>query len=420
VPLTDTQCRAAQPRGKAYKLSDSRGLYLFVTPAGFKSWRWKYRVAGREKTLTLGSYPELKLTAARDARDDARRAHRQGLDPSQARQQEKEARAREAAATFETVARRWHKWRAPTWTPEHAANVLTFLQQALFPKLGSKPIAQITAPTVLEVLRSIEARSIDRANRLRGHISAIFVFAISEGLAETDPAASLNKALKPVRRRHYPALRTIEEARELLTAAEAAPGHPLTKLASRLLALTAVRSGPLRHAEWPEFQRLDSSEPIWRIPAGKMKLDLSQKEQEAFEFIVPLAPAAVEIVQLARRFSGNAPFLFPNGRDSRRPMSENALSIAYRRLPAFASRHVPHGWRSTFATIMNERAERQGRPGDRAVIDLMLAHKPSGVEAIYNRAAFMPRRRELAQEWAELLLEGLPPSSSLLDGTPRH
>jgi integrase len=185
------------------------------------------------------------------------------------------------------------------------------------------------------------------------------------------------------------------------------------------MALTAVRSGPLRHAEPAEFHGLATSSPTWRIPAAKMKLDVMQKRQEAFDFIVPLAPAAVEIVQLAMRLTTGGPYLFPNGRSPLRPMSENALSIAYRRLPAFASRHVPHGWRSTFSTVMNERAEEAGRAGDRAIIDLMLAHKPSGVEATYNRAAFMPRRRELAQAWAELLLEGLPPSSSLL-GAPRN
>jgi integrase len=234
-------------------------------------------------------------------------------------------------------------------------------------------------------------------------------------LAETDPAASLRKALQPIRRKHYPALRSLEEARALILATEAAPHHPLTKIASRLIALTAVRFGPLRHAEPGEFEGLSGSSPIWRIPAAKMKLDKEQKEQEAFDFIVPLAPAAVELVQLARRFSGNSPYLFPNGRNPLKPMSDAVLSVAYRRLPAFASRHVPHGWRSTFSTIMNERAIELERH-DRAVIDLMLAHKPSGVEGIYNRAAYMARRREIAVEWAELLLQGLPPSSSLLEG----
>jgi len=416
--LTDAQCKAAKPAAKPYKLADSRGLYLFVTPTGFRSWRWKYRVAGREKTLTLGSYPELKLTAARDARDEARKAHKAGLDPSQTRQKEREARARDEATTFESIATQWHTRNLPRWTKDHGDFVLRFLKAAAFPKLGAKPLKTITSPMVLEVLTPIEQRSIERGHRLRGYISDIFVFAIASGLAETDPAASLRKALQPVRRKHYPALRSIEEARALLLAAEAAPGHPLTKIASRLIALTAVRFGPLRHAEPAEFEGLTSSSPIWRIPARKMKLDIQQKEQEAFDFIVPLAPAAVELVQLARRLSGSSPYLFPNGRNPLKPMSDAALSVAYRRLPAFASRHVPHGWRSTFSTIMNERAIELERH-DRAVIDLMLAHKPSGVEGIYNRAAYMTRRREIALEWAELLLEGLPPSSSLLEGK-RH
>ena len=417
--LTDTKCREAKAAAKPYKLSDSGGLYLFVTPAGFKSWRWKYRVAKREKTLVLGSYPELKLPAARDARDEARRAHRRGLDPSQARHEVKEARSRAAAATFESIARDWHKWREQALTAGHAANVLTFMQEALFPKLGSKPITQISAPMVLEALRPIEVRSPERAHRLRGYVEHVFAYAMGAGLTDSNPAASLTKLLQPIRRKHYPALRTIEDARELLKAAEAAPGHPLTKLASRFLALTAVRSGSLRHAEWPEFEDLETASPIWRIPPTKMKLDLVQKQQEAYEFIVPLAPAAVEIVKLARQFSSNSAYLFPNLRNPRKPMSENTLSIAYRRLPAFSSRHVPHGWRSTFSTIMNEEAERLRRPGDRAVIDLMLAHKPSGVEAIYSRASFMPRRREIAEAWAVLLLEGLAPSSSLIVGR-RH
>jgi integrase len=394
-------------------------LYLHVLRTGSKVWRWKYRIHGKEKSLTIGSYPEVSLAAARDKRDDAKRLKRDGVDPSVARKQQRARLARTSDDTFEIVAREWHAQQQARWSEHHGDNVLHRLKMEVFPQLGRVPIRQVTPPMVLGVLRPIESRSADVARRVQQYISAVFIYAMAAGLADVNAAADLQKLLGPIRKRHYPALRTIEQARKLLQAAEAAPGQPLTKLASRLLALTAVRSGPLRHAEWAEFQRLNSSEPIWRIPAAKMKLDLSQKEQEAFEFIVPLAPAAVEIIELARRFSGNAPFLFPNGRDARRPMSENALSIAYRRLPAFASRHVPHGWRSTFATIINERAERQGRPGDRAVIDLMLAHKPSGVEAIYNRAAFMPRRRELAQEWAELLLEGLAPSSSLLEGL-RH
>jgi len=215
-----------------------------------------------------------------------------------------------------------------------------------------------------------------------------------------------------------PALRSIEEARALLLAAEAEPGRALTKLASRLLAVTAVRSAPLRYAEPHEFE-LDSEAPVWRIPAEKMKLSVEQKRSEAFEFVVPLSPHAVEIVKLALQFNTGGRYVFPNARSANRPMSENAISVMYRRLPKFAHRHVPHGWRSTFSTIMNERAQELDRPGDRAIIDLMLAHKQSGVEAAYNRAWYKSHRRKIAEEWAELLLGPLPPPSTLLEGPRR-
>lgn len=417
--LTDAKCKAAKAAEKAYKLADSRGLYLFVTPTGFKSWRLKFRVDGKEKRLTFGSYPEVKLTDARELRDEALKAKRQGLDPAIARRQLKAVRARAAADTFETIALEWHGRKLPTWSKRHGENVLKSLKVEAFPVIGTLPIKSVTAPLVLEVLAPIERRgAVDQAHRLRQRISDVFVFAIASGLAESDPASMVRRALTPVVKRNYPALRTIEDSRALLLEAETQAGFPLTKLASRLIALTAVRSEPLRYAEPHEFEALSSEAPIWRIPAAKMKLGLAQRQQEAFEFIVPLAPASVEIVQLAMAQSRGAPYLFPSLRHSHRPMSENALSVRYRRT-SFAGRHVPHGWRSTFSTIMNERAQALGCPGDRAVIDLMLAHKQDGVEAIYNRAAYMPRRRELAQEWAELLLQGLPPSSSLLEGKRR-
>lgn len=415
--LTDAKCRAAKPQAKPYKLADSRGLFLFVTPTGFKSWRWKFRVAGREKQLTLGSYPETTLAAAREARDEAAKAKRAGQDPAQQRRARQDEQARHAAETFRTCATEWHSRQKATWAANHAAHVWASLRDDVFPKLGDKPIRSITPKMVLEVLRPIEQRgAVDRAHRLRQRISAVFVSAIAAEQAEFDPAASIGKALAPVIVGNYPALRTIEEARELIVASEATPGHPLTKLAARLLALTVSRSGPLRHASPEEFEGLDTAEPLWRIPAAKMKLEHTDKlKGSAFDFIIPLAPASVEIVKLALAMTKGGPLLFPSWRHAHKPMSDATLSAMYRRLGKFSGRHVPHGWRSTFSTVMNELAEREGRAGDRAIIDLMLAHKPTGVEAVYNRAAFMPRRREIANRWAELLLEGLPPSSSLLD-----
>ena len=226
------------------------------------------------------------------------------------------------------------------------------------------------------------------------------------------------RALSPVKKGKFPAVRTIEEARTVLQTVEAQSSHPMTKLASRLLALTAVRSGVLRLAEPAEFEGLDGDQPIWRIPAAKMKLVVERKEDAAFEFIVPLSKQAIETIEVAMILAGKAPLLFRSVRHPRRPLSDSTLSKAYRDA-GYSGIHVPHGWRSTYSTVMNEIAGEENRVGDRAIIDLMLAHVQSGVEATYNRAAYMPRRRELAQEWADMLTLTLPHPSLLLGGSRR-
>lgn len=254
---------------------------------------------------------------------------------------------------------------------------------------------------------------------MRMRISRIFQLAIVDGKAEMDPAAPLAGIIKPVRHRRMKAIIDLQQARDALRLFEAEPHWPSTLLASRLTALTASRFGPVRQAKREEFIDLGGSSPRWVIPAGKLKLERAQAEDPTFNFTIPLSRQAVQVVQAAIAFSGSSPWLFPQPQTAQKPMSENAVSVAYRRCPAFTGRHVPHGWRSTFSTIMNERASDLERPGDREVIDLMLAHKPSGAEAAYNRSAYMRRRRELAQEWADLLCDGLVEPAALLEG-PRH
>lgn len=416
--LTDTRCRTAKPQEKPYKLADSKGLHLYVTPSGYKSWRWKYRFAKKEKLLTIGPYPEISAAKAREKRDEAARLLREGVDPSMHRRQRAAELATEAANTFETIARRWHETNKAKWTPQHAEQVLDSLVDNVFPELGRDPITSITAPMVLKVIQAIEARpAIETARRVRQRMSAVFVFAIASGVASQDPASVIRGALKPLKKGRQPAFTRLEDARALLNAAEDAPAYPVTKLASRFLALTAVRPGVLRWIEPQELEDLDGKEPLWRIPAAKMKLQLDRKGDETYDFLVPLSRQAVEVIKTARSLTGNTPLIFPSNRHAHRPMSENAIGYMYNRLSSFRGRHVPHGWRATFSTVMNERAVEKGLPGDRAIIDLMLAHIPAGVEGIYNRAAYLPRRRALAQEWADLLLDGLPPASQLLQGT---
>ncbi len=428
--LTDLKVRTAKPRDRDYKLTDSGGLYLYVTTKGYRSWRMKYRFGGKEKTLTFGPYPEVPLSEARDRRDAARRLLRDFRDPAIEELKRKLVAAADHAATFETVARRWHEMHKSRWTPVHAADVLKSLEREIFPFLGSVPISQIDAPLVLASLRKIEARgSLETAKRVRQRMSAVFIYAISAGICANDPAATVAKAMKPARKRtKQPALASLEELQRLLRDVESSGASPVTKVASRLLALTTVRPAVLRGARWDEFEGIDweagmareEGLALWRIPSQRMKLVLERKDDASYEHIVPLSRQAVEALVAIRPLTGRYPLAFPSERHGHRPLSENAIGYLYNR-SGYHGRHVPHGWRAAFSTIMNERAERSGRADDRAIIDLMLAHvPPNTVEGAYNRAAYMPRRREIAQEWADVLVKGLAPPDEFLFGPRRN
>lgn len=434
--LTDIKARKAQPRDKDYKLADAGGLYLFVTARGSKSWRLKYRFAGKEKRLVFGQYPEISLVEARDLRDEARREVRDHRDPAVEKRKRKLAAAAAAIETFEKLARAWHALQSPRWAPVHADDVISSLENDVFPDLGKLPIPAIDGPVILATLRKVEARgSIETARRLRQRISAIFGYAISEGIADHDPASGIVRALKPLPKKgRQPAITKLDDVRKVLVAAEASGATPVVKLASRLLALTAARPGVIRGVVWDEFEDIDwetelpsTALPLWRIPAARMKLILDRKDEEAFEHLVPLSRQAIAVLRAMRKLTGRNKLVFPSQRHTHRPMSENAIGYLYNRV-GFHGRHVPHGWRAAFSTIMNEKAERDARAAgqkthaelDAKVIDLMLAHVPKDrVEAAYNRAAFMDRRVEIAQEWADMLSEGLAEPAALLDGKRR-
>lgn len=413
--LTDKNIKGAAPTGKAYKLYDAAGLHLVVTPSGGKLWRLRYQYGGKEKLLSFGPYPDLTLAAARTARDEAKAALREGRDPGQAK------RLRKAAATtgddsFEAVAREWHELNKARWTPDHAARTLISLELDIFPAIGSMHIAEITPADVLSPLRAVEQReAVDTARRIRQRVSAVFVYAISTGRRQDDPAAVVKGAMKPiVKRGKQPAITDLAKARDMLLKVESEPGHPVTKLALRILALTAVRPGTLAVTPWDDWNKLDKASPVWHIPAERMKLRLQHKDDSAKDFFVPLAPQAVDAIEALRQISGRGPLAFPNARHAHKPMSENAMSSVLKRIGYFGE-HVPHGWRSTFSSVMNERF-----PADRAIIDLMLAHIPKdNVERAYNRAQHMTRRRELAQAWADMLLDGVQPAAALLEGPRR-
>ena len=420
--LNDAKVKAAKPRDKDYRLGDSGQLYLQVSKAGGKHWRMNYtfgrNAQGKpvQKTLAFGSYPDVSLVAARGERDKAKALLRDGKDPAVQRKVDALASVDEQTNTFEVVARAWHEKRKARWSKIHASDVIKSLEKAVFPKIGALPISTVRAPKLLEVLSAVEdGGAIETAHRIRSRISSVFVYAIAAGLAEADPAASLGKALKPKpRSKKQPAITSFDGVQQMLLDAEAERCRAGTKLALRLLALTAVRPGELRGARWAEFEDLEGPNPLWRIPSERMKGDDVRKAEEGGDHLVPLAPASVAVLKVLQRLTGDLELVFPGERHPHKPMSENTLRALLIRA-GYHQRHVPHGFRAAFSTIMNERAKAAGRDGDRPIIDLMLAHVPKDkVEGAYNRADYMARRRELAGEWAELLVGDFwPPEAHL-------
>jgi len=404
--LTNAAVKAAGARSRAYKIFDERGLFLFVAPTGLKSWRMKFRYRRREKLLTFGTWPEISLVEARARCDAARELLERGEDPTAVRRRAAEP-ANDAAQTFESEARAWHAQRAPRWSETHAADVLASLERDVFPAIGAKPIAHVDEAEVLKLLQDVEARGcIETARRLRQRISAVFARAKRRKLVKDNPAAELADELAPrPPAKKQPALLELEQLHALLEAISAAAGTHLVKLAHLFLALTAVRLEALRGARWGEIEDLDGAAPIWRVPAARMKLTKTKKGEAEFDHIVPLSPAAAIVLRVARTEIGHdthspppaAALIFP-GRARARPIGEAAIGALIARA-GYAGRHVPHGWRASFSTVMNER-----HPDYRDAIDQALAHAPKNkVEAAYNRAQQLARRRWVYERWAELL-----------------
>ena len=386
--LSNAVVKAARPKPRAYKMFDERGLFLYVAPTGLRAWRMRYRIAGREKLLSLGQWPDVQLVDARDRAEEARGLVAQGVDPSV-------KKVTVQICTFEAVARQWHSLHRERWTDRHAADVITSLESNVLSDIGALPIGAIGAPAILQVLRNVEARgSIETARRIRQRISAVFAFAIAEGIVDHDPAAVVSRALRPVPiARRQPALIDIDDARALLTACERAGGLPIVRLASRFLALTAVRMGALLGARWDEFEQLDGDAPTWRVPAARMKIARVKKDDATNDHLVPLSPQAVSVLKAVRVIEHGCSLVFP--------INSAAIGALYKRA-GFADRHVPHGWRASFSTILNERF-----PLERAAIDMALAHTPadrSKVERAYNRSQMLDQRRDLYRRWGDMLI----------------
>jgi len=434
--LTELAVKKAAPREKGYKVTDGQGLHLFVTPVGGKSWRFKYSWGGKERRIVFGSYPEITLKRAREMRDDARRLLREGRDPGLESKRARHARKVGHVNTFEMFARSWHEQQKDRWKPVHADDVITSMERDLFPVIGGFPVNEIDEHLMAAALREVEARgAVETAHRLRQRAERVFRYAAGLGASNSNPAVNVRDALKPVPpKKRYPALTTIGDIRELIRAVDRAGASPVTRLCSRFMALVAQRPGMSRNAEWAEFEGIDWSNPdnetpeaVWRVPADKVKQELGMREDEAFDHAIPLVEGAVELLRAIRPLTGRGKLVFPSATDLNVPLSENAVGYLYNR-EGWKGRHVPHGWRSSFSTIMNGRVERLF-PGtdrysiDRLIIDLMLAHRPTGMseaEFRYNRHAYMERRRELAEDWAALILEGAEPLTVAVTGPRRR
>lgn len=389
--LTIGAVKAAAPGPSAYKLFDGGGMFLFVTPAGHKSWRLKYRWRGREKLLVLGSFPDMPLPSARGAREAARARLAAGVDPG---------KKVERGDSFEAIARAWHAHQLAHWSPAHAEDVLACLVRDVFPVIGARPIGSIEASELLGLVRDVEARGcLESAGRLRQRLSAIFGFAIAEGHVDIDPAEKLGRAMKGGKLTDpHPALVSIDDCRQLLIDVAALKPSAAVLAASQLLALTAVRLDAVRGMRWDELGDLDGDAPIWRVPPARMKLSRAKKGEERFAHIVPLSPAAVAVLRAAQKHARRSALVFP-GRDAKRPIGEATLRDLYVRA-GYAGRHVPHGWRASFSTILNEEMGEDWS----VAIDAALAHSPKDkVEAAYNRAERLQRRRELMNRWGEML-----------------
>lgn len=390
MPLTDKAIKGLKPGPKARKITDEKGLYLLVNPDGARYWRLKYRVAGREKVLALGVYPEIGLAAARARRDDARHMLSQGIDPSAARRAAKVARA----DTFEGVAREWLLKESGGWAPAHAKKVKRRFERDLFPLIGSHPIVDLKAPEILDALRPILRRgAVETAHRALWGIGQVMRFAVATSRASSDPTPALRGALPTARPEHFAAILDPKAFGELLVAIEAFQGAAPTMAALRLAPRLFVRPKELRSMEWSELELDHPDGALWSIPGEKMKGGLPH--------LVPLSKQAATILRELHPFTSRSVFVFPNARSSKRPMSEVAVLAALRRLGYESGTVTGHGFRATARTMLDEVL---GFPPH--LIEHQLAHKvrdPLGRS--YNRTQHLPERRVMMQRWSDYLDE---------------
>jgi integrase len=392
MALADVAIRNAKPEAKAYKLADGAGMFLLVTPAGGRLWRLKYRIDGREKLLALGAYPEIGLSDARKRREEARALIAQGKDPSREKQRDKARSRIQATDTFTAISNEYCAKRRRDgekgWSSATATRSV-YLLSLLTGSIGRMPIADIEPADVLAAVRKIEAKgNLESARRTLQLASMVFRYAVATARLRSDPTRDLRGALTAPTVTHYGAITDAKGVGELLRAIDGYKGQGLTKLALQFAPHVFVRPGELRHAEWEEFD-LDAG--VWNIPAGKMKMGKAHH--------VPLSKQALAILKQLHAATGPTGYAFPSIRSRTRPMSENTLNAALRRLGYTSEEMTAHGFRAMASTLLNESGKWNPDAIERA-----LAHADGDkVRAAYHRGAHWQERVGMAQWWSDYL-----------------
>ena len=388
MPLTDTAIKKIKPDTKPVKFSDGKGLYLLVNPVGSKLWRWKYRVLGKEKVLSLGAYPDVSLAQAREGLEKARKVLAAGNDPMVVRKADKVASRAAAENSFDSVARKWWAQWKPARSDQHAGQVMRRFEANVFPHIGGRPVSEIQAPELVAMLKFIESRGVnDLAKRALQTSGQVFRYAIAHGLATRNPANDI-KPSDILASRQKKNLARIEsrELPELLRHIEGYQGAAITRLALKLMAMTFVRTTELIGARWQEFNLDDAR---WDIPAQRMKMKTPH--------IVPLSAQAVNLLRTLHLISGHSVLLFPGERDHEKSMSNNTILGALARM-GYKGRMTGHGFRGVASTLLHEMGF------DHAHIELQLAHQERDeVSAAYNHATYLKQRTQMMQDWSDYL-----------------
>lgn len=389
MSLTDLACKNARPQSKPYKLTDSGGLILEVLPSGYAVWRYRYRIFGKEKSLTIGQYPYVSLSEARNAREVAKTQLVRGIDPSAEKQEEKRLAQYKNAQTVEVVAREWHKHHYSTWSERHAKNILSRLEQNVFPSLGKIPISKLAISDVLNCLQKIEGRgACDLTRRIKQNIGQFLRYAVVTGRATRDFTPDLRGSLKKYRRGNFASIE-IEELPDFLLTLEKNERRlfPQTIYATKLLMLTLVRTTELINAKWPEF---DFQKKQWAIPAERMKM----KRQH----IVPLSKQTIAILIKLKELYGDQGYILPSVIRRSKPISNSTILKGLDAL-GYKGKMTGHGFRSLgMSTIKQELGYRH------EVVDRQLAHLPKNdVDKAYDRAKFIAERTKMLQKWADYI-----------------